>query len=364
MNKLLSSLRTMMSVVVLAAIVSSALAGPAYTVTDLGTLGGSESYGYGINSAGQVTGESTTSDGLVRAFLYSNGTMTDLGSLGGAESAGRGINDAGQVTGHSRITPGGHSHAFVYTNGIMTDLDADAFGSGSSGYGINNAGQVTGGFMPPLGGQEHAFLYSNGAITDLGTLGGLASRGLGINNAGQVTGYSLNSSGHFRGFIYSGGTMTDLGTLGELFSSSGGHAINNAGHVAGNSESFAFLYRNGSMTNLGTLPNGTVSIGHAINDFDQITGTSYTLSASGWHAFLYSSSVMIDLNDLIDPASGWKLYEGNGINNAGQITGYGTISGQYHAFLLTPIPEPEIYAMLIFGLGMIGLLARRRSVNT
>ena len=45
---------------------------------------------------------------------------------------------------------------------------------------------------------------------------------------------------------------------------------------------------------------------------------------------------MQDLNDLIPPNSGWVLILANAINNKGEITGYGTIDGANHAFLLTP----------------------------
>src|SRR5688500_6265601 len=90
---------------------------PAYTVADLGTLGGTSSIGWGINASGQVTGQSyTTGDAETHAFLY-DGAMHDLGTLGGTFSSGAGINDSGQVTGQSDghaflwtpTTPGGHS---------------------------------------------------------------------------------------------------------------------------------------------------------------------------------------------------------------------------------------------------------------
>jgi probable HAF family extracellular repeat protein len=42
------------------------------------------------------------------------------------------------------------------------------------------------------------------------------------------------------------------------------------------------------------------------------------------------------LNRLIPANSGWVLGEANGINDLGQIVGYGTIRRQTHAFLLTP----------------------------
>src|SRR5206468_8309275 len=94
------------------------------TMLDLGTLGGSNSDGYGINASGQVTGSAATSNGLSHAFLYSNGVLTDLGSLGGNvyNSAGYGINDGGQITGFSVYTDFQYaaSSAFVYSGSKMS----------------------------------------------------------------------------------------------------------------------------------------------------------------------------------------------------------------------------------------------------
>jgi len=49
---------------------------------------------------------------------------------------------------------------------------------------------------------------------------------------------------------------------------------------------------------------------------------------------------MIDLNDLVDADPGFILATAYGINDLGQIVGYGEIDGYRHAFLLTPIPKP------------------------
>jgi probable HAF family extracellular repeat protein len=69
-----------------------------------------------------------------------------------------------------------------------------------------------------------------------------------------------------------------------------------------------------------------------------------------------------DLNALNGVAgSGWTLTDAQDINNLGQIVGYGyNDKWQARAFLLSPVPEPEIYAMLSAGFGLMGLVLRRR----
>src|SRR5438874_4473028 len=70
-----------------------------YTVTDLGTLGGSSSRGCAINNLGQVTGIFVNPQGSTHAFLYSDGSMADLGTAGGSYTFAYGINNLGQITG-------------------------------------------------------------------------------------------------------------------------------------------------------------------------------------------------------------------------------------------------------------------------
>jgi hypothetical protein len=45
---------------------------------------------------------------------------------------------------------------------------------------------------------------------------------------------------------------------------------------------------------------------------------------------------MTDLGTKIPANSGWTLLVAGGINNGGQINGWGIHNGNYRAFLLTP----------------------------
>src|SRR5258705_13123165 len=91
-------------------------------MTDLGTLGGTQSFGNGLNLSGQVTGESfTTNDAATHAFVWkpstpngTSGTTYDLLTLGGSDSHGYGINSAGQETGASHTTRDSAGHAFLW----------------------------------------------------------------------------------------------------------------------------------------------------------------------------------------------------------------------------------------------------------
>ena len=55
-----------------------------YSVTDLGTLGGTASRAYGINNSGKVVGWAWYSNDIPHAFLYSGSTISDLGVISGS----------------------------------------------------------------------------------------------------------------------------------------------------------------------------------------------------------------------------------------------------------------------------------------
>jgi probable HAF family extracellular repeat protein len=339
-----SSVLSVLVCILASASASLCVAQTSYTITDLGAL---NSNGYSVARAVNSTAEVTGAAGLNNSsssevFLYSGGTMTGLGTLGGTSGIGNGINASGQVAGYSQNSSSAY-RAFLASGGTMTDL-GDLGGGSAVGYAINDVGQVVGSAVTSDG-SNHPFLYSNGKMIDLGTLGSPKgtdwwNSAQGVNNAGVVTGTSYDANGNFFSFVWSNGKMTKMGTLGGPWSQ--GYAINNKGQITGvaytkNGSAHAFIAPCGKcrLTDLGTFAGSTSTVwGFAINDSGVVVGQS--TFAGTYHAFVYSSGKIKDLNKLIPAGSGWVLIEAQGINASGQIVGMGTHNGQEHGYLLTP----------------------------
>lgn len=97
---------------------------------DLGTLGGTNSWGRDVNNNGLVVGESdfrsASGERVTRAFRWSAGTMMDLGTLrtdpNRGSSSASGVNDSGDIVGWAE-NDRSERRAFVYRNGQMQDLN-------------------------------------------------------------------------------------------------------------------------------------------------------------------------------------------------------------------------------------------------
>jgi probable HAF family extracellular repeat protein len=336
---------------------------PHYTVTDLGTLGGTFSEAVGINDKSSVVGFSTPpGDQNVHAFLWRKGVITDLGTLGGPDSipsfspfSERGAIGGGAET--STPDPNGADFCFfgtqlvclpvIWHDGAITVLPT------LGGYNavvnqVNNRGQGAGVaenttlgptcFAPTNVLEFKPVLYEKGEIQELPTVSadpvGVA---LAINDKGQAAGFSFNcTDGH--PLLWQNGTPTDLGSLGGTFGVAS--AINNQGQVAGQSNlpgdttAHAFLWQKGAMTDLGTLSGDSTALG--INIKTQVVGDS--CDVNGCRAILWQGGVMTDLNTLIPAGSPWFLFEADTINARGEIVGHGfqTSIGEVHGYLAIP----------------------------
>ena len=364
---------------VVAAASTPAMANADWTIKALGTLGGTTSFANGLNNLGQVVGYSyTAGDTIKNAFITgANGSgMTSLGTLGGTMSEARSINNSGHVVGWAYSAGSNDRHAFITgPNGKgMTSLSIGD-GTISEASSINDARQVVGWSRSAGSNAANAFITGpdGKGITPLNGLVG-ADRSilpLDINNTGQVTGFSWVGLGtDERAFITgpNGAGITSLGTLGtDPFSYSYGLSINNSGQVVGssstNSGDSAFITGpNGTgMTSLSFL-GGIHGIASGINDQGQVVGWADTAQGTT-DAFFFSDGNMTDLSvahSIVE--AGWTNLRPAAINDEGQIAGHGTLYGSEQAFLLSPIPEPETYAMFLAGLGLMGFIARCKKV--
>jgi probable HAF family extracellular repeat protein len=307
-----------------------------YTVTELGTLGGPNSYftfitGRTLNNHGLATGGADTSVTvsppfclidcfLGHAFRWQDGVMTDLGGLPGVSIPGSGPND---------INAKGVITGVAFNGGVDLALGLPYF---------------------------DAVVWKDGQIIDLGTFGGPLSYANEINSQDQAVGFALNTTpdsfdlGDFcqnfpmptqmRAFIWDNGVKHDLGTLGGTDSCA--LFVNDRGQAAGNSftNSMAnqttglptlhpFLWTGDKMVDLKTL-GGTIAVANGINNRGEVAGASTLAGDQIIHAFIWDESKLKDLGNL-----GGNSLEVIGFNETGEMVGKADLPGSqiHHAFL-------------------------------
>jgi len=142
-------------------------------VTDLGTLGGSYSFAYGLNGRDEVVGTSSlVGDGEWQAYLWTRATGMQRISIAGTDrSEAFGINNSTEVAGQfGALTLFNPTHAFRWTTESgMVDLRPDQPNNqlhftSSWARGINEQGEIVG--TASFAGIHHAFLWTsqNGLI--------------------------------------------------------------------------------------------------------------------------------------------------------------------------------------------------------
>lgn len=337
-----------------------------YTITDLGTLGGNNSFPSWITNSGVVVGVSDTGrfDGsgnpIDHAFVWRNGSMRDLGTLGGNNSSAAVANNEGDVVGSSDVTGGATSHATLWDKGAIIDLGTlDGPGVQSIAFSVSNRHQIAG-VSYRADGTFHGVLWHDRQMSDLGTLGGPNSIALGINDNGQIIGVSqLNDvTNPIFGFplydpvIWNNGVITDLGPGPNGGIGGDGFNINNRGQAVGRfaipdptegAIAHAYLWESGVMRDL-AVPGGLGddnSEALSLNNNGQIVGDSgvgFIETYSSDHALLWQDGEWADLNTLIPADSGYQLIVASDINALGQIVVWAVqeSTGNIHAALLTP----------------------------
>lgn len=331
-----------------------------------------------MNARGEIRGIGR--DELQRTYVYRNGVAIPLVAPGETTMAGGqalGPNDRGQMVTTYRMQDESYRTSIIQPDGRFVDIGTLG-GHATWAIAMNQSGQVAGISNLPgtLGAQPtHAFLYANGTMTDLGTLGGSQSNARDLNERGQVLG-EASTGNEWHAFVYDNGTMTDLGTLGGATSVSAD--LNDLGHAVGHSDldpaqssedSHAFLYRDGRMIDLDPLfADSNSSFATRINNAGQVLATAMVtdrrFNTRAAHLFFYDNGQAIDLTDYMRTSFNDVLnIEGAWLNEAGQIALRTSIAGETHIFLMTPVPEPTTWALLLAGAAALAVAGRRRQVS-
>lgn len=297
-------------------------------IHDLGTLpGGTESFGFAVNSFGQVIAGSnnTVNDPYsmfgwgtqTRTFLWRKGYKQDIGTLGGPDTVSLTINELGQITGQS------------YTN--------------------STANSDNGPGCPPNVPTQDPFFWKNGKMTDIGSLGGTCGVPNRLNNRGQVVGVSYLAGNQIpHPFYWDRRGLVDMGTLGgptgeALDISDSGLAVGTADLADGTHH--AFVWQDGVMTDVGVVPGDSCTNGRASNSRGQAIGTSTDCMGNVKHMFLWQNGSIHDLTALILPGSDLQVFEAWDMNDQGEIAAIGQLpNGDQHAVLLVPACAEEIAA--------------------
>lgn len=365
---------------ILAAILSTS-ANADWTFTDLHSSSVGQSAAFAINNLNQIVGyqpDILGSRATLNAALWENGSTTYVvPPIKDLSSIALDINDNGQIVvfqeerlivgsrnllvenGASKLLqiPEGSNkrlatmeinnngeviaNSFRYRetlgDSVFWNANGDPVQLENAVNGFNDNNQMVG--QGIYNGKVHATLYENGNITDLGTGFSWATRAIGIdiNNAGQIIATAFGATTGRRSFlIEEDGTVRSLKSAGDQ---SEAIAINEHGIVAG------------------------------MQYLKPTTDSPYYTERQS-EAVIWDGHNQYQLNDFLDQESkdaGWVLVTANDINDNGWIVGeaFNTLTFESHAYvlstdeMLSPIPEPSTYLMLLAGLGLLGFVGRK-----
>ena len=359
-----------------------------YHVSDLPSLGGTNSRGNSINNRDWIAGYSTLPGNQTRhAALWRDGVVTDLGTLGGPNSTVPWSvkNNNGILVGIAQtaqpdplgeawssaafyggpFAAGYVNLAFAWERGQMRGLPTLG-GTHGFGTGVNNRGQAVGWAenttvdatcVAPQKLQFRPVLWElrrGDTIHELPLFPGDSSgAATGINNRGHVIGISgicdqavgRHTAKH--AILWDGANVIDLGNLGAPWWNTP-TAINERGDIVGFAgdpafpegdylHAFIWTKRDG-IKPLGALPGHIHSEAYGINERRQVVGLSCDANFADCRAFIWEDGVMRDLNELKQDGYAKRLDQGKDINDAGEITGraINPATGERTTFTATP----------------------------
>jgi probable HAF family extracellular repeat protein len=333
------------------------------------TLGGTFSFGGGIDDSGRVAGAATLrGDKISHAVVWDRQRLMDLKAFGGPNAAANALNDFDVVGGYaetSAAAPLGED--FCQDKSFKTcvavawrgtkSFKLPLLGGNNSEifFAFNDAGLAVGtsetstreSTCPkPQVLQEMPVVWGPGPgdIRQLPIFpGDTDGAALAINQQGTVVGASGDCKGVFANdhparhmLLWHGGKPTRIGNVpGAPIS------INDRDQVVGWYGTAAsprgFLWQNGSMKDLGLLHGDVGSKAFWINDAGQIVGDSVDAKGN-YRAVVWLDGAWVDMNALVPKGTTLYLLAAYAINLGGEVTGlgYDTKTKEVRGFVAIP----------------------------
>ena len=323
-----------------------------YSVQDLGTFNGStRSEARGLNQAAEVWGENFNTD--FPYFVWQNGTNRGIAKPAEVSTLSLyGRNDLGQFAGFNSYSIPSRNLAFYGFPLNPRSLNQTNF----SPRGINRNGDVVG--ITSI----KVELYAGGPLVSVNRPAVVKGRQLivlpalpggnvwvnaeatAINDNGVVVGWSgtssLGSGSNVTHAFMWDGAMHDLHTL-TTRSNSYAVAVNNNNMIVGYRKDGAFsanepfYWTAASNMVVLSLPGGYGSAQPlGLNNRGDVVGVADS------SAVLWTNGTMTDLQTVIPASPSWDLDGAYGINDVGEICGYGKNGGLTKALLLRPTNAP------------------------
>jgi probable HAF family extracellular repeat protein len=330
-----------------------------YFLTELGPAGADTlSCAYGVS----LVGGAPMAGGFSQDFAVtpnqrkpvvwnSNGVATDLLPLLPGATAGTGnqtnaIDTNGDVVGATIV--GGNTVAFYLPSGGAATILPTLGGTGStSATGVTNLGMVAG-YSPATDGNTHAFVWS--AVTGMIDLGqsGSASSAYAISADGNTIVGTTGPNPQACKWTRTGSTwtMTPLVQFSQ-YNQTWAYAVNSSGNAVGgcfdypqggfpNVFQIALEYKfDGTIVRIGGVGSNS-AYARGINDSGVIVGYDGTTSFVNYTGTPGANTA---LTSLLAPGqgTGWTFTRAYGIDNNGDIVGYGkNAAGISRAYLLKP----------------------------
>ena len=367
-----------------------------YQVTDLGVGTAQVEH---INNAGNVLAnvETPLSEGssqyYSRPSFWNGSTWLQMPEISGRTGntwtySGEGMNDSGMVVGASKLTASefddsivGQYQGFVWNTNTnqVTAFGAPSYGNESTANAINNQGLVAGAMgTSGSAGTYRAMVWNNGAFSDAINPANPANTiAEEINSQGYIAGQYFDAQGssvfyknhvlgstiyQYSNASYSELDVEDLNDQGLVVLS----AENDCDQNCRDSKGIVWDATNNTIVEIESTPGWAWgSSASGLNNLGQVVGQGKNSHDVGWDgAIIWDATNGIQsINQLLEPGTEYHIWEGIDINDNGVILATGAhmddgMTGRL--LLLTPVPEPETYALMLAGLWLVGFAARRR----